>query len=326
MTAPALHNDTFQHASYHRTPIAAQAIAELLTAGLPPQQQSKPFVLFTGGGNGTGKSTFLSHPLDRELRLKGFALRNMEVFYETVCRLHDSGEIMASLTPEQGTKTQRGQAYWEQMTALFPELDELRLYRVPMLNMDMVAELLNECIAHKQADPNWLVRDHYYRALEHAPELCEALAHTSHSFVVDSTMSKPDKITQAAKATAEAGYDLHYAIFYAKDAPQRVMERAQQSGRRITETDARRSQRKTPNNFDTFVQSAHENNGFLGLYDTSHKTCELIAHNGHQPMLGSLNPLGVIEAQEAPLSKRLITRNWQAFEDFRFTGAQIPLR
>ena len=345
MTHPAYNNDLFENEAYRSKPIAAKAIAELLTAGLsnlpePPSvhrqldavmagqthlyDAPRHFVVFTGGANGSGKTRFLTNPLARELSQKGYAPRDMDQFYETVAHLRESGQLLSALPQlQEGNPKERGKAYWEQMTGMFPELSSVVNYRLPLINMDMVGALQDECIEHKRQDPDWLVRNHYYRALEHAPELCEAIADKGYSFVVDSTMSNTGKITQAGKSMAEHGYDVNYAVFFAENAPERVVERAKKTDRKIRHADALKSQTKMPGNFQTMLESAQSIGGFIGLYDTSASdgTYKLCAYAGDVPQLDSLNPSKAISHESAP--NRLVTVDWQAYERFRFNPAQI---
>ena len=242
----------------------------------------------------------------------------MDTFYTTVSRLHDEGRLLGALPEEkEGDAIYKGRQYWKKLTELFPEIDALRTYRLPLVNMDMIGELQDECIQHKMRDPKWLVKNHYYRALNSAPELCDALSKTGYSFVVDSTMSNPEKITAAAEAVAKNGYELNYAIFHSSDAVERVMDRGKKIGREITYTDAVRSQQKMPANFDLFVQSAQKLGGFLGLYDTttSNDGYRVTAYTGKIPYLKCLNP-GQQITHDCPTG-RLVAKDWRSLEQFK---------
>jgi predicted ABC-type ATPase len=297
-------NNRFDTDEYRHRPIRAAEIARLLTAGLDKEPHEprgtkrewpalSPFVIFTGGGNGCGKSTFIENGIERELRLRGFIMRNMDVFYATVCDLKEHHDMFADIPRRSsGSDAERGKAYWEALVALFPEMDRLRTSRFPLVDGDMVGALDNACIAHKLHDADFLIRDHYYRTLNNMATLCTELARSGHSFVVDTTMSNPDAITQAAKATASENYKVHYAIFRADNAVQRVVERGKRNGRTITEADAERSQQKMPRNFPEFLESAKALGGFIGLYDTSANNGRyaLLLSQGEAPALTCLTP------------------------------------
>ena len=322
MTAHLLTNDSFNSDDYRNQEVPAAAIARLLTAGFK-KKDAQPFALFTGGGNGCGKSTFLQKPLADELRQNDYNPRNIQLFYEEVCNLCEQEGMFATVRDDSGkTPAIRGQRTWQALTSRFPELKAIETYPVPLVNMDLVAYLLNECIEHQQSNPDFLVRDHYYRALNAAPALCEALTQTGHSFVVDSTMSNPSKIIKAAGTVAQHGYNLNYAIFYADNAISRVMERAKSEGRKITHADATRSQQKMPANFWEFVSSAQQNGAFLGLYDTSTGKDTLIAHNGQKPTFTCLDSETAIYQAPTLSDKgrlpRLIACNPEHYAQFRF--------
>lgn len=305
---------------YRQRPIPANAIAQLLTAGFAHTTLPR-FALFTGGGNGCGKSSFLHKALEPELLEKSYAPRNMAQFFDTVKQLHDSGQLFGAFS---GTN---GQQIWGQMTGIFPELKAIETYPVPMLNMDMIGYLLDECAQEKLANPaTFKVSEHYYRALNAAPELSKAIAATGHSFVLDSTMSNKERIIESANEAHRAGHNVQFAVLHANPdiAIERALARAQIDGRHITKENLRASQRKMPANFWKFVQAAQANAGFIGLYDTSNGGYKTIAHAGTGPLFACQNPDNV----SIPATNRfqLIAHNPEAYAAFRWGSTQRGAR
>lgn len=305
---------------YKQLPIPAAAIAELLCAGMA-EERGAHFALFTGGGNGCGKSTFLQRSLAPELA-KTHGPRDMEAFYETVARLHASGALFNAIEATDGHKI------WEQMLHHAPELKAIESYPVPLINMDMIGYLLDECVQDKrQLGQDFLISDHYYRALNAAPELVRALAERGHSFVVDSTMSNPQKICEAANTAASHGHSVQYAVLTASPdvAIARAKARAQEDGRHISDTNLRASQRKMPANFWEFCGSARKHGGFIGLYDTSASdgSYRMIAYSGHSPAFACQNPQG--ETLHRTENARIIATDPKAYGAFRY-GVRPDIR
>jgi predicted ABC-type ATPase len=271
--------------------IESEAIVSLLCAGYIRTVGN--IALFTGGGNGCGKTTIIKNHFFPELLKRGASPRNMEAFYDHVQELAESGLLFG----EYAGRNKTGETIWNEVKTEFPEFAEIENTPIPYLNLDIVALMFDEARAEKrELGEDFRITNHYYRALHHLPELCERFGHKDVSFIIDSTMSNPERSIEAIKTAYHTGFKPLIALLYTP--PVIAVERAelrQVKDRKIIDrNNLQASQTKLPQNFPRFLACVADLKGaFLGLYSTDNEP-HLIAHTGTNPGFSALNPNNII--------------------------------
>lgn len=299
-----------------------EAIIKLITAGADRPENMK-LALFTGGPNGGGKTTLLHKHIEPHLLQNGLKPRDSDKFHETLAELVMKKELFQEYanadiaTIYDKNKVAAGQQLWKNILKDFPELQEIKKANLTLVNMDLVAYCLPECRAEKaELKEQFLIREHYYNALNHMPELINGLIKAKTSFTVDSTMSNPEKSIEASNIAKKNGYNVATLLLYSEDkevALQRTLIRGVELDRKIRSEDVLASQKKLPTNYPKYIKNALRNDIYICLIETSTSDYKNVASVGDIP--AEIN-MGIFKQSSA---KKLTLHDPSIYNEFKKT-------
>jgi len=309
------------------------AIAEFLTAGLHKSHTAHqhPFCVFLGGHTAAGKTHFATERLLGAVTQHYHSRRDVNEFHAVLGKLIQDEKLFTEYSDDKfkdlatSDIAAAGKYAFDHIIKDFPPLASVRKSNVAFINPDMMAYCTRECRDEKREEgKDFVIQQHYYKALHSLPSLMHKVAKKSLCCVVDSTLGTTEVFKSAVGELKN--YVIATLLFTCADkekAYARTGKRVLEGGHGQPTALIDPSIDKFHRNFNTVEHIALKRGPrvayrFMGVIDTSQDDYKLVMTQGKMPkVLTGIEPFKDIEP--LPRSKELRRKIYdaQAFQVFQ---------